>query len=76
SLVVHSGAKGGTWEGAIQNLKKGWVPTWVKQTQDSAAGNAGIVAAGASWCCENIAELDVQSLLVSSANSNVNSLFS
>lgn len=72
SLVVHSGAKGGTWEGAIQNLKKGWVPTWVKQTQDSSAGNAGIVAAGASWCSENIVELDVQSLLVSSANSNVN----
>ncbi|UTZ37031.1 DNA-processing protein DprA [Vibrio campbellii] len=72
SLVVHSGAKGGTWEGAIQNLKKGWVPTWVKQTQDSSAGNAGIVAAGASWCSENIAELYVQSLLVNSANSNVN----
>nr|AHL64230.1 putative DNA processing chain A [Photobacterium damselae subsp. damselae] len=72
SLVVHSCAKGGTWEGAIQNLKKGWVPTWVKQTQDSSAGNAGIVAAGASWCSENIVELDVQSLLVSSANSNVN----
>lgn len=72
SLVVHSGSKGGTWEGAIQNLKKGWVSTWVKQTQDSSAGNAGIVAAGASWCSENIAELDVQSLLVSSANSNVN----
>lgn len=72
SLVVHSGAKGGTWEGAIQNLKKGWVPTWVKQTQDSTAGNAGIVAAGASWCSENIAELDVQSLLVSSTISNVN----
>ncbi|EKO3894006.1 DNA-protecting protein DprA [Vibrio metschnikovii] len=72
SLVVHSGAKGGTWEGAIQNLKKGWVPTWVKQTQDSTAGNAGIVAAGASWCSENIAEFDVQSLLVSSTISNVN----
>ncbi|HGS5146683.1 DNA-processing protein DprA [Vibrio diabolicus] len=72
SLVVHSGAKGGTWEGAIQNLKKGWVPTWVKQTQDSAAGNAGLVAAGASWCSENIAELDVHSLLVSSVNSNAN----
>ncbi|MCX9539657.1 DNA-protecting protein DprA [Vibrio cholerae] len=72
SLVVHSGAKGGTWEGAIQNLKKGWVPTWVKQTQDSTAGNAGIVAAGASWCSENIADLDVQSLLVSNTISNVN----
>ncbi|WP_261815831.1 DNA-processing protein DprA [Vibrio gallicus] len=72
SVVVHSGTKGGTWEGAIQNIKKGWVPTWVKQTQDAAAGNAGIVAAGASWCSENIVELDVQSLLVNSANSNVN----
>ncbi|WP_104037998.1 DNA-processing protein DprA [Vibrio jasicida] len=72
SLVVHSGAKGGTWEGAIQNLKKGWVPTWVKQTQDSSAGNAGIVAAGASWCSENIAELNVQSFFVNSAYSNVN----
>lgn len=35
-------------------------------------GNAGIVAAGASWCSENITDLDVQSLLVSSTISNVN----
>lgn len=66
SLVVHSGVKGGTWEGAIQNLKKAWVPTWVKQTQDPNAGNAAIVAEGANWCSENIEELDVQSLLVNS----------
>jgi len=64
SLVVHSGVKGGTWEGAIQNLKKAWVPTWVKQTQDPNAGNAAIVAEGANWCSENIEELDVQSLLI------------
>ncbi|ELR66124.1 Putative DNA processing chain A [Photobacterium marinum] len=78
SVVVHSGTKGGTWEGALQNLKKGWIPTWVKQTKDPLAGNAAIVAAGANWCSGNIAELDVQSLLVSSTNlsaSNQNELF-
>ena len=25
AVVVHSGLKGGTWSGAIENLKKGWV---------------------------------------------------
>lgn len=63
SVVVHSGSKGGTWEGAFQNLKKGWVPTWVKQTQDPLAGNAAIVGAGAQWCTDIIAELDITSLL-------------
>ncbi|UQV20035.1 DNA-processing protein DprA [Vibrio sp. J383] len=73
SVVVHSGPKGGTWEGALQNLKKGWVPTWVKQTQDSAAGNAAIVAAGAQWCSGVIEDLDIQSLLVSRSNHTTNS---
>lgn len=73
SIVVHSGMKGGTWEGAIQNIKKGWVPTWVKQTQDSAAGNAAIVAAGAQWCSGVIEDLDLQSLLISHSNHTTNS---
>jgi predicted Rossmann fold nucleotide-binding protein DprA/Smf involved in DNA uptake len=65
SVVVHSGPKGGTWEGAIQNIKKDWVPTWVKQTQDQQAGNAAIVNAGAKWCTDSITELDITSLFVS-----------
>ncbi len=73
SVVVHSGAKGGTWEGAIQNIKKGWVPTWVKQTQDTTAGNAAIVAAGAEWCSGVIEDLDIQSLLVSLSNHTTSS---
>lgn len=73
SVVVHSGAKGGTWEGAIQNIKKGWVPTWVKQTQDTTAGNAAIVAAGAQWCSGVIEDLDIQSLLVSLSNHTISS---
>jgi len=65
SVVVHSGPKGGTWEGALQNIKKDWVPTWVKQTQDLQAGNAAIVDAGAKWCTDSITELDITSLFVS-----------
>ncbi len=31
AMVVHSGDSGGTWTGAKENLKKQWVPLWVKQ---------------------------------------------
>lgn len=34
ALVVHSGNKGGTWSGAIENLKRGWVPLWVRPSCD------------------------------------------
>lgn len=72
SVVVHSGLKGGTWEGALQNLKKGWVPTWVKQTQDPQAGNAAIVNAGAQWCTDIIAELTIETLFVNSSTRAAN----
>lgn len=29
TIVMKSDLKGGTWEGAKENLKKNWVPTWV-----------------------------------------------
>ncbi len=47
ALAVHSGKKGGTWSGAQEDLKKGWVPLWVKQTDDPEAGNKNLIAAGA-----------------------------
>src|SRR3990172_8427415 len=31
AIVVQSGTEGGTWNGAIENLKKEWVPLWVKE---------------------------------------------
>ena len=49
AVVVHSGTKGGTWAGALENLKHGWVPVWVKPTEDPASGNALLVAKGARW---------------------------
>ena len=39
AVVVHSGLKGGTWSGAMENLKKGWVPLWIRDVEDGEAGN-------------------------------------
>jgi predicted Rossmann fold nucleotide-binding protein DprA/Smf involved in DNA uptake len=46
-LAVHSGKTGGTWSGAQEDLRKGWVPLWVKPTDDPDAGNTELIAAGA-----------------------------
>ncbi|WP_222842178.1 DNA-processing protein DprA [Endozoicomonas montiporae] len=64
ALVVHSGIKGGTWSGALENLKKDWVPLWVKPTEDRAAGNADIVNQGAHWCNNSIDEVVVTDLFI------------
>ena len=62
ALVVHSGTKGGTWSGARENLKKQWVPLWVKRTNEERAGNAAIFRAGAAWVPENIGDVDLKAL--------------
>lgn len=63
AVVVYSGSSGGTKAGAEENLKKGWVPLWVKPTQDTEAGNQALVDAGGAWCEEKIERLDIGSLL-------------
>jgi predicted Rossmann fold nucleotide-binding protein DprA/Smf involved in DNA uptake len=50
ALVVHAGKKSGTLNGAEENLKKAWVPLWVKPTLDPEAANAHLVANGGRWC--------------------------
>ena len=62
SLVIHSGLKGGTLNGAEENLKKGWVPLWVKQTSDKEAANANLVAKGGAWCDSDINTLSISTL--------------
>ena len=64
AMVVHSGASGGIWTGAKENLKKQWVPLWVKQTDDRAAGNAAIVEAGGNWVSGDINAIDFPALFV------------
>lgn len=46
SIVVKSDTKGGTWEGARENLKNEWVPLWVCESPEK--GNIEIVKLGAS----------------------------
>ena len=54
ALAVHSGKKGGTWSGAQEDLKNGWVPLWVKLTDAPEAGNKALIAAGAMEAPDDI----------------------
>ena len=46
ALVVDSArGEGGTWAGAIENLRHGWVPLYVR-TPGEKAGNAALIAKG------------------------------
>lgn len=45
SIVVKSDVKGGTWEGAKENLKNDWVPLWVCENEEK--GNREIIRLGA-----------------------------
>ncbi|END2488548.1 DNA-protecting protein DprA [Vibrio vulnificus] len=63
SLVIHSGKKGGTLNGAEENLKKGWVPLWVKPTNDTNAANADLVEKGGSWIESDLSMLQIASML-------------
>lgn len=63
SLVIHSGKKGGTLNGAEENLKKAWVPLWVKSTIDEDAANADLVAKGGRWFEADTRDLKISKLL-------------
>ncbi len=43
-VVAKSGEDGGTWEGAKQNLKKQWVPLWVRDLKNG--GNQKLIELG------------------------------
>jgi predicted Rossmann fold nucleotide-binding protein DprA/Smf involved in DNA uptake len=62
AVVVRSDTKGGTWNGAIENLKKAWVPLWVKRDQEVLSGNQALVSQGGRWLEEAVEHLDVQRL--------------
>lgn len=63
SLVIHSGKKGGTLNGATENLKKAWVPLWVKQTTDQNAANADLVAKGGLWLENDLSAFEINQLI-------------
>lgn len=75
SIVVHSGAKGGTITGARENLKQGWVSLWVKPTNDKFAANELLVKNGGKWCVEKIELLDPISLVTNIEDKNSQSAY-
>ncbi|URL60429.1 DNA-protecting protein DprA [Luteibacter flocculans] len=59
AIVIKSArGTGGTWNGAIETLKNGWVPVWVKPHADHASGNAALADAGAFWLPETVSDFD------------------
>ena len=55
SVVVCSKPnKGGSWNGAKENLRHKWVPLWIKQTENRISGNHLLVKAGGQWLPENL----------------------
>ena len=64
AVVVHSGVKGGTWNGATENLNKRWVPLWVKPTGDAVAGNHGLEKQGGRWLPEGVSDVNVKKLFI------------
>lgn len=60
-VVTSTRDKGGTWNGAVENLNKNWVPLWTKKNPDATSGNAELVRKGARWLPEG--ELDLSLLL-------------
>lgn len=51
-VVTSAYKKGGTWSGAMECLKAGWVPVWVRDNGTNGKGNAEFVKRGAMWIPE------------------------
>ncbi|MCY4013455.1 MAG: DNA-processing protein DprA [Gammaproteobacteria bacterium] len=48
-VVSSTPEKGGTWNGAVENLRQGWVPLAVKRTKAPDSGNPKLVELGGRW---------------------------
>lgn len=58
-VVSASNEKGGTWNGAVENLRRRWVPLWVKRDNDEGSGNFNLVRQGARWLPDGRLDLDI-----------------
>lgn len=73
TIIMKSDTKGGTWEGAKENLKKNWAPTWV--IDNSEKGNIEIAKMGARKISLN-EKIDISKLIESKKNISEPDLFS
>ena len=57
-VVASARGSGGTWHGACENAKEGWVPLWVRPTRDPDSGNDDLVEQkGARWLPDRLDSL-------------------
>ena len=53
TIIATSNTKGGTWEGAKENIKTKYAPLWVFKNNEEKNANAKIVEMGARWLPNN-----------------------
>ena len=62
AIVVSSTPhKGGTWYGALEDLKANWVPLWVKDNTNATSGNSELVQKGARRLPDNLTSFAILS---------------
>lgn len=63
SVVVASALKGGTWSGAVENLRHHWIPLFVRDTERLPEGNQPLILQGGIPFSEG--ELDARTMQLS-----------
>lgn len=58
AVVISSDLqKGGTWNGAVEDLQARWVPLWVKRNGEEKSGNSVLVQRGANQLPDDLSNL-------------------
>ena len=56
-VISSTPNKGGTWNGAIEDLEARWVPLWVKKSGEEKSGNPQLIKRGGRCLPENLSSL-------------------
>jgi predicted Rossmann fold nucleotide-binding protein DprA/Smf involved in DNA uptake len=67
-IAVHAGTSGGTWTGATEVLKKGWIPLWARPNDDPNTGNQVLLRMGAHPAPVQASDIDLPALLAPSSS--------
>lgn len=62
TCVIHSGRKGGTWNGAIENINSKFTPLYVKKNEDPTAGNIFLIKKGGIEMNEDVSTINFSDL--------------
>lgn len=71
AIVVDSDIKGGTWSGAIENLKYGWTPAFVRVGANTGAGNRQLAAQGLVGLSDQVDQFPSLDMLINNLAGSV-----